>query len=460
MSRPFRPPARALSVVGSVVGASRATALSAVAFLAFGSSLAPSPLMAQSQPRLDVEREDGRTSRLGVQMDRGYAAVPLSVLEELGWTVDEDGSGVTVSAAGEIAVSMRLDSPFFRWDGIVLQLTDAPYRARATTYVPLQFLTDFLPRRLPGLYQYRPQAALLRAGDLSLAGTAAAMEAPGRAGEEPETSGDAAAPASIPPAGSRPTAEDVGNAEPSAYEGVRVVVIDPGHGGVDPGALGPDGIREKEVALGIGLRLAEELRRHPDLEVHLIRDDDTFVDLWERGLIATDLKGERPGIFVSIHANSFPGRRTASGFETYFLSDARTEHERRVSAIENAPLSMNPEVMDEEALDDLDFILRDLKNYDHAHWSENLAALVQEELHDVHPGPNRGVKQGVLAVLTNALMPSVLVEVGYLSNGDEGRLLGTEGFHEDAAGAIAEAVVRFFERYPPGSGFGSDREEP
>lgn len=192
----------------------------------------------------------------------------------------------------------------------------------------------------------------------------------------------------------------------------------------------------------------------------MIRDDDTFVDLWERGKIATEIKGERPGIFVSIHANSFPTRRTARGFETYFLSDARTEHERRVSAIENAPLSMNPENVDDEVLADIDFIMRDLKNYDHAHWSENLAALVQGELHEVHPGPDRGVKQGVLAVLTNALMPSVLVEVGYLSNEAEGRMLGTEDFHRDSAGAIAEAVLRFFERYPPGNGIGSEREEP
>lgn len=445
--------------------AARAVISLSAALLAIGS---PSPVTAQGQPALAIEREDGRTSRVAVQMDRGYAAVPVTVLEELGWTVAEDGAGVTVSAAGEIAVSMRLGSPFFRWDGVVLQLTDAPYRAGSSTYVPLQFLTDFLPRRLPGLYEYRSGASLLRAGDLSLVGTPAAMEVPTGAGRETDEDADVSAdpptdPAGEPPsapAASRPTAEDVRDAGPSAYDGVRVVVIDPGHGGVDPGALGPDGIREKEVALGIGLRVAEQLRRNPDLEVHLIRDDDTFVDLWERGLIATDLKGERPGIFVSIHANSFPARRTASGFETYFLSDARTEHERRVSAIENAPLSMNPEAMDDEALDDLDFILRDLKNYDHAHWSEDLASLVQEELDDVHPGPNRGVKQGVLAVLTNALMPSVLVEVGYLSNDAEGRLLGTEGFHENAAGAIAEAVVRFFERYPPGSGFGSDREEP
>ena len=69
------------------------------------------------------------------------------------------------------------------------------------------------------------------------------------------------------------------------------------------------------------------------------------------------------------------------------------------------------------------------------------------------------MKQGVLAVLTNALMPSVLVEVGYLSNATEARLLGTDAFHRDSAEAIADAVVRFFERYPPGGGGGGSREE-
>ncbi len=195
------------------------------------------------------------------------------------------------------------------------------------------------------------------------------------------------------------------------------------------------------------------------MEIHLIRDDETFVDLWERGQIATELKGERPGIFVSVHANSFPARKEARGFETYFLSDARTEHERRVSAIENAPLSMGGQSLDGEELPDMDFILRDLRNYDHAHWSEELASLVQGEIGAFHPGPNRGVKQGVLAVLTNALMPSILVEVGYLSNADEGRLLAEESFHESSARAIADGVLGFFERYPPGSGGGGPRED-
>jgi len=445
------------------------TARAACLLLACGLLMGPS-IEAQSPPTLEIERERGPSSVVAVRLDRGHAAVPISVLEELGWDVAIADGTVVLSAADEIEVTMRLDSPFFRWEGVVLQLVDAPYRVDEQTYVPLQFLTDFLPRRLPGLYDFDGNASLLRAGDVSVlverptgAGDVSVLvERPADTGNpsvlvEPAAGvGAASAEAADPDRARRDAARGTG-APP--YEGARIVVIDAGHGGADPGALGPDGIREKTVALAIARRMAERLREEDDLEVHMIRDDDSFVDLWERGRIATELKGERPGIFVSIHANSFPARRTARGFETYFLSDARTEHERRVSAIENAPLSMNPQGVGDKEVADIDFILRDLKNYDHAHWSENLAGLVQEELDGVHPGPNRGVKQGVLAVLTNALMPSVLVEVGYLSNRDEGRLLGDPTFHDGAAAAISDAVVRFFDRYPPGSGIGSARED-
>ena len=442
-------------------------------------TIGPADAVAQNRPNLRIDRGAGSTSTVAVQLDRGYASVPLSVLADLGWTVASDGGAIRLTVANEISIAFRIDSPFFRWDGVVLQMTDPPYSVGGVTYLPLQFLTDFLPRRLPGLYEFTGPSSLLKAGDLSLLGGGAAAGqgiAPIRPSGTPagSTAGDRR-PANDAPRNSarrtnedaqraRPTtppppapnsAEEVREAGPSAYDGVRVVVIDPGHGGADPGAMGPDGIREKAVALEIALRLEERLRDHAGLEVRMIRNDDTFVDVWERGQIATNWKGERPGIFVSIHANSFPARREARGFETYFLSDARTEHERRVSAIENAPLSMRSQGADDEQLQDLDFILRDLRNYEHAHWSEDLASLVQDEIDDFHPGPNRGVKQGVLAVLTNALMPSVLIEVGYLSNQDEARLLNREEFHEDTAQAIAEAVLRFFERYPPGSGMGS-----
>lgn len=448
---------------------------------AVGGSL-PGAVDAQSRPTLQIVRESGAARTVSVELDRGYAVVPAATFELLGWSVNEAGSGVELSAAGEISVTMRLASPFFRWDGVVLQFTDPPYRATNGVRVPLQFLTDFLPRRLPGLYDYEGATSTLRAGDLALLGdeleALAARDAEraasvaslvgdleaGATAGRPEAESGTSASDPVAPAPSVGDSPDAGFSTvpgpdeaqgPSVYDGVRVVVIDAGHGGADPGALGPGDIREKAVVLGIALRLEAALADVPNLEVHMIRDSDVFVDIWDRGQIATEAKGERPGIFVSVHANSFPARREARGFETFFLSDARTEHERRVSAIENAPISMGPQDGDSEELEDMDFILRDLRNYDHAHWSQNLAGIVQEELGTFHPGPNRGVKQGVLAVLTNALMPSVLIEVGYLSNRDEASLIAEADFQQDSAEAIAEAVVRFFERYPPGSGTGS-----
>jgi N-acetylmuramoyl-L-alanine amidase len=412
--------------------------------------------LAQERPELRVERSDGTRSAVAVAFERGYAAVPLDLFTELGWTVALDGAAVSITVPGEMAISMSVGSPFFRWDGVVLQLADALYTDRGSVFVPLQLLSDFLPRRLPDLYEFDGPSATLRTGS-----PAARSATPS---DEARAAGDTAvdAPAGAPGDSAAGVSAVGGGVErspipvtqgPSPYDGVRVVVIDAGHGGADPGVLGPAGIREKTVALGIAQGLAAILRQVPDLEVHMTRDDDTFVDLWKRGEIATDLKGDRPGIFVSIHANSVPGRRAATGFETYFLSEARTEHERRVAAIENAPLSFGQGV-DAESQPDIDFILRELRSLDHQHWSALLAEFVQDELHDFHPGPNRGVKQGVLAVLTNALMPSVLVEVGYLSDDAEGKLLGEVSFQADAAAAIAEAVIRFFERYPPGAGRG------
>jgi len=404
--------------------------LGAVALFA---SLASLPLAAQQSPTLRVERGDGSLTNVVVVTDRGFVAVPLSLLDDLGWTVGESGSDITIAVPSQMTILLRVGSPFFRWDGVVLQFVDAPYRDGGTVRVPLQLLSDFFPTRLPDLYEYDAGRSLLRAGDPQLIG--ARPNGAQNTGPEPTRATTAQLPTGLSP-----------------YDGPRVVIIDPGHGGEDPGAIGGRGVREKDVALAISLELADILRRNTDLEVHLTRDRDAFVDLWERGQIATNLKGERPGLFVSIHGNSLTNQRSTRGFETYFLSEARTEHERRVSAIENAPLSYRGQDVSPEDEPDLDFILRELRNLDHQHWSELLAGLTQEELEEFHPGPNRGVKQGVLAVLTNALMPSVLVEVGFLSNEAEARLLGQADFQEDTAAAIARAIERFFERYPTGNG--------
>ena len=406
------------------------------------------PVLAQEQPTFRVEQMDGTSARdLAVMLDRGYAVTDVTLFEDLGWGIAEDSDRVTTFVSNEVVVSLRIGSPFFRWDGVMLQMTHPPYRDGSRTLVPLQLLTEFFPEQLPDLYEFDGARSTLRVDRLPLV-----------RGEitEPVTSEDLllipeeeVVSALLSESDEQRLSEDVSDAL-SSNQGERIVIIDAGHGGEDPGALGPEGIHEKDVALGIALELLAILEREPDLTAFMIREDDTFVDLWRRGEIATEAKGDRPGVFVSIHANSSPNRRSARGFETYFLSEARTEHERRVSAIENAPLSLRGQNVDLSQDPDLGFILRELRTLDHQHWSALLAEMVQEEIEEFHPGPNRGVKQGLLAVLTNALMPSVLIETGYLSNDEEARMLGDGKFQRDTGQAIADAVLRFFERYPPG----------
>jgi N-acetylmuramoyl-L-alanine amidase len=392
---------------------------------------------------LAVEREDGSVERMSLTTRRGYATLPLSTFRDLGWTVDEAGDEVTLRIPDRATATFRIGSPFFRWNDRPFQLVDAPYREGREVHVPAQVVTDFFPEQLPEYYDYDTGSGRLRAGDPSRVASGP-VEAPpsGSSGVEP----------------GRTTAspDESELTRPTAYDGVRVVWIDAGHGGADPGAIG-HGVREKDIALGVARRLANVLRDEPRIEVRMTREDDGFVELWERGLLATDAKGERPGIFVSIHANSFPARRTTRGFETYFLSEARTEDERRVSAVENAPLTIRGRGVDASRQSDLDFILRELRNFDHAHWSALLAGMVQDELGKFHPGPNRGVKQAPLAVLTNAIMPSVLVEVGFVTNEAEARLMTEADFQDRTARGIANAVMSFLERYPPGSGLGGSR---
>lgn len=361
---------------------------------------------------------------VAIHRPEGAAMLRIQDLGPLGAEWTESGEALTL-AWGAHQIALVADRPAAVVDGRAVQLAIAPVSASGGFYAPLQLFTDILPDRAPDL-----------------------VVSDGAAWRAIVVDGHALASADRPDAPA-----------PTVVDGPRVVVIDPGHGGDDPGAVGPSGVREKDVALAVALRLAEVLADDPDFEVHLTRRDDRLVPLWERGPTATELKGERPGLFVSIHVNSVSDRRVR-GFETYFLSEARTEHERRVAALENAAMAFGErQGTDLSADPELGFILNELRNFDHQHWSADLAAEMQARLQDVHPGANRGVKQGPLAVITNSIMPSVLVELGFISHPDEERLLSSEGFQQDAAGALAQAVRDFFGRYPPGAR-GGGRPEP
>ena len=411
------------------------------------------PISSQVTNKLQIESVDGGVQIVGLDFGYGFATVPLTLFEGLGWATTEVGELVTLLGPEQIEVRVGHRTPFFRWNDQILQFVDFPYRIEGETYIPLQLLTDFFPKRLPTLYAFNEVDFTVQAADPSeWKGDELSQMKLGEGVLSSDTR-------SLPDPTANPNL-DLSNREPSSPEPIsdtfeeerRIVIIDPGHGGGDPGALGPQGLREKDVALAVAKIMADLLSREDGVDVYLTRSEDSFVPLWERGELATQWKGENPGVFISVHANSVPERRSVRGFETYSLNVARTEHERRVVAIENAPLQVQGQNIDPDSDPEFAFLLRDLSNSGHQPWSVELSRIVQEEIGKFHPGPNRGIKQGPLAVLTNALMPSVLVEIGFLSNEDEGPLLGQDQFQDEAARAVARAVMNFFDRYPPGTG--------
>ncbi|MDX1568769.1 MAG: N-acetylmuramoyl-L-alanine amidase, partial [Longimicrobiales bacterium] len=406
-------------------------AVAALALLLLTAFAAPRQASGQSLGALRLSGPTGDAVSVPVADHRGYAAISGTALESLGWEIDTGGSTVVARLGEDALVELRPGSPFFSWDGELFQLVEAPYFFGERLYVPLQLVTGFLPRHLDDVYAFDEEVREIRA----LRAERWTPEGPGGGSPSGRSARSGGGRGAGTPGGAAPSS---GSDEAAGV----VVVIDPGHGGRDSGALGPAGIVEKDVALGVARALAEELGDEPGMEVRLTRDGDELVPLWQRGERATRWKGDRPGIFLSLHANAARRGSSARGFETYFLSEARTDHERRVAALENSAMEM------EEASDadpssqnpDLGFILSDLRNRDHQRWSSLLAELVQDELDPVHPGPNRGVKQGPFAVITNALMPSVLVELGFITHRDEARTLADPSFQRQVAGSLAQAV--------------------
>ncbi len=377
--------------------------------------LLPAGLASQAaEPALQVEGV-GEPVSMSPAFHRGYAAFPAWTLRTLGARVEATRRGVEVVLAAD-TLHFEAGSPFFTGSGRTWQLVEPAYREGGVFYLPWQLFAHWLPTTFPDRVSFAD-------GRLSLRATA--REAALAGGDPPP--GAAAA---------GPPQEPLGHAAR-----VPVVVIDPGHGGEDTGRVGPGGLKEKDVVLEVSHRLARVLAER-GYEVRMTRTTDTLVPLSRRAKMANEWRGNRPGLFLSIHANGVSNQRVR-GFETFFLSEARTEDERRVAEMENAAIAyeMPDRVVGTE---DLDFILNNLRNDYYVRASHTLAGLVQDQFTMFHSGPNRGVKQAGFLVLVGAFMPAVLIELGFISNPVEERLLGSASFQNRAVQAIADAVDRFF----------------
>jgi N-acetylmuramoyl-L-alanine amidase len=222
----------------------------------------------------------------------------------------------------------------------------------------------------------------------------------------------------------------------------RIVFIDPGHGGNDPGAVGYKGLKEKDVALKIAKLMADQVNATPGFKAFLTRKGDYFVSLGGRARMARDHGAD---LFVSIHANDARNRK-ASGTEVFFLSlsGATDEASRKLAEKENAA-DMVAGVASES--DDLTHIIFDMMQKESMLRSSYLAEAMHDNLLRHRKLTSRGVKQAGFAVLKNAGIPSVLVEVGFLSNPAEAKLLRSSSFQRDAAVLLKDAVVDYFKAY-------------
>jgi len=218
--------------------------------------------------------------------------------------------------------------------------------------------------------------------------------------------------------------------------GLRTVVIDPGHGGEEVGALGPGGAMEKDVTLGIARKLRGALVNGLGVQAFLTRDRDVEVPLDERAAFANNYKAD---LFISIHANASRSHG-AKGSEVYFLSYQSTDEEsRRVAASEGA-VEVSSSVA---AGSDLALILWDMAQAEHLEASSALATRIQEELAEVTGSQGRGIKQAPFRVLVGAAMPAVLLEVAFISNAEEEKLLVSEAYQNKVVGALVRGVARY-----------------
>jgi N-acetylmuramoyl-L-alanine amidase len=425
-----------------------------------------------------------------------YQALPLSTLVALGVEVSYVAGGAEATLDG-VRLRFRAGSPEFSVGTASYRLEGEVYEQGGALYVPLGFFRDYLPRASADRVSVDGSARVIR-GSVPLARTAARAsgtvfehvtwaipdslrdDPPGDSASADSTTADplaklvagasgsadtaiAADPlaqvvarasgAPSPPTGGEPNLvgsldwpdADIGG---DAGRGRRLVVVDAGHGGVDPGTHGPGGTREKDVTLAVARRLAALLRRDTTLEVRMTRDRDTLIALRDRTRFANTWR--RPGqaaVFISVHCNSNPSR-AARGIETYFLSEAKTEDARRVAAMENAAAGYESASGPSAGSGGLGFILHDLRQNQYLRESSDWAEIIDGRLGTV-AGPSRGVKQAGFVVLNGAFMPAVLVEIGFLSNPVEEQRLATPDHQDDVAGELA-AAVRAFLNQPRG----------
>ncbi len=222
-----------------------------------------------------------------------------------------------------------------------------------------------------------------------------------------------------------------------------VVVLDAGHGGKDPGNRG-NGFREKEIALNIVLQVGKALEKRGDIEVIYTRKSDVFIELNQRAKIANEANAD---LFVSVHLNAHNSQ--AYGTETFVLGLHKSQENFEVAKKENSVIFLEEDY--EITYDGFDpnspesYIGMALMQEEYLNQSILLADFIQKNFTHKLKRKNRGVKQAGFLVLKNAVMPSVLIETGFLTNNHEGPYLNSRNGQEKLSNAIVDAIIKYAE---------------
>jgi N-acetylmuramoyl-L-alanine amidase len=224
------------------------------------------------------------------------------------------------------------------------------------------------------------------------------------------------------------------------------IVIDAGHGGKDPGAIGVTGVKEKTVNLGIALKLGKLIEKNlPAVKIVYTRNNDQFVELYKRGKIANEAGGK---LFISIHCNSTPQKDISNrGFEVYLLRPGRTKEAIAIAEFENSVIKYEEDPKRYQELTDENFILVSMAHSQYMRFSEKFSDVLNQVWKKQVEIPSLGIKQAGFYVLVGASMPSVLIESGFLSNRKDEAHLASQSGQSEIAQAIFNAILKYKEYY-------------
>ena len=228
--------------------------------------------------------------------------------------------------------------------------------------------------------------------------------------------------------------------------GFDVVVLDPGHGGYDPGSIGIGGVKEKDINLAIALKLGKLIEKNlKDVKVVYTRKTDKFVELYKRGQIANQNNGK---LFISIHCNSTPNKPTnVEGITFYLLRPGRTKEAISIAETENSVIKYEDNPERYQKLTDENFILVTMAHSAFMKYSEKFSELLNQEFEGNKSLETRGVKQAGFYVLVGASMPSVLIETGFISNRHDAAYLKSRRGQEQIATDIFKAIKKYKDNY-------------